>query len=259
MYRINQKTGIIKISQIVFLLTFLIFGIGNTKAQTKTYPVDHFDKVIVSPHIQVNFIQSDKESVIIDDTAISLDKFNVEVKGKTLHIYLDDAKMYTKSEKMKYNGHKTKHPIYTGTQIRVTITFKNIEDLSLRGEETYTCESLLETDKFNLNIYGESKVYLNEVKFNSLKTKIYGESYLEIKQGSIGRQKFVTYGESEINTLGVNNESAKITSYGESNVKLAVSKELKVTAYGEAVVKYKGSPEVNKGIILGDARIRKMD
>jgi hypothetical protein len=97
------------------------------------------------------------------------------------------------------------------------------------------------------------------VKFNSLNTKIYGESYLEIKQGTIGRQKFITYGESEINTLGVNNESAKITSYGESNVKLAVSKNLKVTAYGEAVIKYKGSPEVNKGIIIGNARIRKIN
>ncbi len=258
MYNINQKTLLVKMSQL-FLMAFLVFGIQKTNAQTKTYPVNHFDKVVVSPHIQVNFIQGDKETVVVDDTDVSLDKFNVEVKGKTLHVYLDDAKMYTKSEKMKYNGHKSSHPVYIGTKIQVTITYKNLEDLSLRGEEIYTCESLLETDKFSLNIYGESKVYINNVKFNSLNTKIYGESYLEIKQGTIGRQKFITYGESEINTLGVNNESAKITSYGESNVKLAVSKNLKVTAYGEAVIKYKGSPEVNKGIIIGNARIRKIN
>jgi len=259
MYSKNQKTVLTKISQIIFLFTFLIFGIGNTNAQTKTYPVNHFDKVVVSPHIQVNFIQGDRETVVVNDIDVSLDKFNVEVKGKTLHVYLDDAKMYTKSDKMKYNGHKTKHPIYIGTQVEITITYKTLEDLSLRGEEIYTCESLLDSDKFNLNIYGESKVYLNEVKFNSLNTKIYGESYLEIKQGTIGKQKFITYGESEINTLGVNNKIAKITSYGESNVRLAVSEELKVTAYGEAVVKYKGSPKVNKGIIIGDARIRKIN
>jgi Putative auto-transporter adhesin, head GIN domain len=255
----SKKLGKMKIGQFVFLSVILFFSVGNITAQTKIIEVDHFNKVVVSPHIQINFIQGDKEKVVIDDAGISLDKLNVEVSGKTLHIYLDDAKMYTKSEKIKYNGHKTKHPVYRGTKVRATITYKNLEDISLRGEETYTFESLIETDKFILNIYGESKVFLNDVKFNSLNTKIYGESYLEIKHGSIGRQKFVTYGESEINTLGVNNESAKITSYGESNVKLAVSKDLKVTAYGDANIAYKGSPIINKGIVIGDARIRKID
>jgi len=254
----SKKSNSVKTSQIVLLMSIVFLSIGNLIAQTKTIPVDHFHKVVVSPHIQVNFVQGDKETVVINEASVSLDKLNVEVSGNTLHVYLDDAKMYTKSEKINYNGHKSSHPIYSGTKIKATITYKNLEDLSLRGEEIYTCESLLETDKFSLNIYGESKVYLNEVNFNSLNTKIYGESYLEIKQGSIGRQKFITYGESEINTLGVNNESAKITSYGESNVKLAVSKELKVTAYGDATVSYKGSPTVSKGIVIGDATIRKI-
>jgi hypothetical protein len=255
----SKKANTLKTNQILLLMSIVFLSIGNLIAQTKIIPVAHFHKVVVSPHIQVNFVQGDKETVVINEASISLDKLNVEVSGNTLHVYLDDAKMYTKSEKINYNGHKSSHPIYSGTKIRATITYKNIEDLSLRGEEIYTCESLLETEKFSLNIYGESKVYLNDVKFNSLNTKIYGESYLEIKQGSIGKQKFVTYGESEINTLGVNNESAKITSYGESNVKLAVSKDLKVTAYGEAVIKYKGNPEVNKGIVIGNAKIRKIN
>ncbi len=33
---------------------------------------------------------------------------------------------------------------------------------------------------------------------------------------------------------------------------------LKVTAYGEATVAYKGSPDVDKGIVIGEATIRRI-
>jgi hypothetical protein len=248
-----------KVQKLLILIIFslLISNYNSLIAQTKVIPVEHFDKVIVSPHIQVNFVQGDKESVSVESISVSEDKLNVEVSGSTLRIYLEDAKTVTKSKKSDdYNGKKS---IYDGNIVKATVTYKNLKDLSLRGEQEFVCESLLELDKFVLTVYGESRVILNEVKLNNLNTTIYGESYLEIKSGSIGRHKIIAYGESEVNIPNVSTKTAKVTAYGEADIRLQVADDLKVTSYGEANIAYSGDAKLNKGIVIGDATIKKIN
>jgi len=252
----NLKTKIVKN---ILLIIILLAGSKYVNAQDKVIPLNSFDKVVVSPHIQVNFEQGEKESITIEDISVPFEKFNIEQSGNTLHIYLEDAKMTTKNETDKNNNYKVKHPIYNGTIVRATIIYKKLIDLSLRGEENFMCKSKLTTDKFKLTVYGESHVYFNDVTFNSLRTTVYGESYFEIKNGKIGKQKIVTYGESEINTINVDTETVKITAYGESDIKVHASKNIKITSYGEARIKYKGSPEIDKGIVIGDAIIKSIN
>ena len=243
--------------KITVIISAFILNFGNIIAQSKIIEVEPFDKVVVSPHISVNFVQGDKESVTVESINVSEDKLNVEVSGKSLRIYLEGAKMVTKSEKSDdYNGRQS---IYDGTIVRATVTYKTLSGLSLRGDEKFVCESALELEKFDLDIYGESQVYLNEVKVDVISTTIYGESILNIKSGTINRQKITAYGESEINSLDVETKSAKITAYGEANIRLKVSDDLKVTSYGEATVEYSGDPNVNKGIVIGDANINKIN
>ncbi|MFK5972569.1 MAG: head GIN domain-containing protein [Flavobacteriaceae bacterium] len=252
-----KKNKFIPIKILVFI-GMVIFSTVKTQAQSKTVTVTHFDKVIVSPHIQVVFKQGDEETVTIENISVPHEKINIEVHGKTLRLYLDDAKMVTKSEKVRRDKWQGRRSIYKGTIVTATVTYTALKELSLRGEETFICESPLEVDSFRLKIYGGSQVYLNEVKLQSLRATIYGNSYLEIKGGSIERQKFTAYGESKINTLEVNNETTKITAYGEGSFRFNVSENLKITAYGEAIVAYEGNPEVQRGIVIGEATIQKI-
>ena len=240
------------------VLTLMILGLSNAFAQNKTYDVQSFDEVIISPHIEVIFEKADKQSVVIEDIDVSMDELNVEVKGKTLHIYLDDAKVYTKSEKVKYDDYKGKHAIYNGTLVSAKVYYTELDELSLRGEETHKVVSPIDGDKLTVKIYGESEVYLKEIEVKEFFTTMYGEAYLEVKSGNAARQKVISYGEGEINTFGVQNSTAKVTAYGEGRVKLNVSDELKVTAYGEATVHYKGSPMVNRGLVIGEATIHQI-
>lgn len=254
----NKNSISKKSTQFELFLIIFVLSIVQTVAQTKTFLVDNFDKVIVSPHIKVDFIQADNESIVINDIRVSIDKFNIEASGKTLHIYLDDAKTTTKNKTEKTNNYRIKNSIYNGTIVNATIYYKTLNELSLRGEEKFVCKSLINTDQFKLRIYGESEVQLNDVKLNTLNTIIYGESILEIKKGTIANQKITSYGESIINALDVETDSAKITLYGESNVNINVSQEIKITSYGEANIKYKGNPKINKGIIIGETTIEKI-
>ncbi len=241
----------------LIILFFLMVSAGIW-AQDKTIDVKQFDKIVVSPHIQATFVQGDNEQIQIESNTVSNDKINVEVNGKTLRIYLDGAKEVTKNEKVNKDGYKRSKSIYNGTVLIVTITYKNLKELSLRGEEKFICESPLTGDEFRLKIYGESQVYLNEVNLDELHATIYGESYLEIKKGNINSQKLTAYGETKINTLGASNKFTKIIAYGEGSYRVNVSDRLKVTAYGEATVAYKGNPEIDKGIVIGEATIRRI-
>lgn len=241
-----------------FVLTFFVVNCNISFAQSEIVNVDAFNKVIISPHIEAEFVKGDKESVTIESLNESRDKLNVEVNGGTLRVFLDDAKMATKSKKVDYEGWKQKVPVYKGTIARVVISYKDLDELSLRGEEEYTCKDLLAKERFVLSIYGDSEVTFSEVNFDNLKTTIYGESELIIKKGTADNQKLTLYGDSEVLVSNVKSKTAKIIAYGEGEVKVNVTERLKVTAYGEADIYYKGNPKIDKGIVIGEATIQSM-
>ncbi len=236
------------------IIAFVFIG-QILSAQTKK-AVESFNKVIISPHIATTFVQGDEESVTILESTEAEDKINIEVKGETLRVYLDDAKEITKHKKVIVNGMKRKVPIYKNKVLTIVVTYKNLEALSLRGEQTTFFKSLIDVDAFGLKVYGKSTVSFKNVNINELDVTIYGESELTIEKGTIAHQKITAYGESKINCVGVDNKNTKLTAYGEAEFTLNVSERLKVTAYGEAEVHYKGNPTIDKGIIIGEARIR---
>lgn len=232
---------------------------SSLNAQTKIFPVDQFDEVIISPHIQVTFVKGEKDEVHIESISVSEDKLNIEVKGNKLSIYLDDAKMTTKSEKIDSGDYTYKQAIYKGTVVKATLIYKHINELSLRGEQDFICESLFDQNELELDIYGECNVLFKKINVNHLKTTIYGESILTIESGSTISQKYVCYGESEINTKNLSSEKTKVTAYGEAILEIKVTDELKVTSYGEATIKYIGNPNISKGIVIGETTIKRLN
>jgi len=236
----------------------LLFAFANSFSQTAT-ALRHFDKVIVSPHIAVTFVEGNEESVTIDKCEVPMEKLNIKVKNGTLRIYLEGAKDIEKNETTWENGYKHKRPLYRGTIVTATVTYKNLDNLSIRGEETQLCKSLLKGDRFRIKIYGESKVYLDEVDLGQLQATMYGESLLEVKSGAVADQKYLVYGESKINTLGISSYTSKITAYGEADFKVNVAEEIKITAFGEATLAYKGNPKINKWFHLGEMQINRLD
>ncbi|SEB04285.1 head GIN domain-containing protein [Pedobacter hartonius] len=241
-----------------FTAAFTLLTLENTIAQ-ELNPVEHFEKVIVSPHVQATLTKGDKESVTIQSNSVSRDKVHIELNGKTLRVYLEGAREVTKNEKLNENGRDVKNPIYKGTVLTVAISYQTLKELSVRGEETITIKSKLDQENFDLTIYGESKIYFDEVRLKEMHTTIYGESYLELKSGEITEQKFTAYGESKVNALAVNNSITRATLYGETELNLNVSKKIKVTAFGEAKIGYKGNPEIQKGITIGKLQVYKID
>lgn len=146
-----RSSSLLPILLISFFLSF-----SSLIAKSKTFDVDGFNKIIVSPHIEVTFKKGDNESVIIESISEPIGKFKAEVKNKTLQLYLDGAKVTTKSEK---EANDRKVPLYTGTVVKAIVIYKEVETFSLRGEERFLFESPIDAQKITLNIYGESEVF----------------------------------------------------------------------------------------------------
>jgi ribosomal protein L31 len=246
-------------SSLKTFLTFIaIFLVQLSFGQTTT-KVNPFSKVIISPNIQVTFIEGNVESVTIEKSTVSNDKIHIEVNDKTLCIYLDGQKDLPKNETTQKNGYKHKESVYKGTVLTATVTYKTLNDLSIRGEETQICKSTLKGKEFKLKIYGESKVTLDNVSLDEFQATIYGESTLEIKSGTIKDQRYTAYGESVVKSFGIDNDMTKTTAYGGASFKINASKNIKITAYGDARLEYKGGAEITKGLIIGDVKIEKVD
>jgi len=243
---------------LLFTAVFTFISLKTIVAQ-EVVSVAHFDKVTVSPHIQVVFTKGDQESVTIQSNSVSRDKVHIESKGNILRVYLEGAKEFTKKGKSEEGDRVVSKPLYNGTVLTIAISYKTLATLSVRGEETIKLKSKLDQDNFELIVYGESKIYIDDVQLKKMRTTIYGESYLELKAGNVTEQKFTAYGESKVDALAINSKVARATLYGESKLNLNVSDQINVTAFGEAKVAYKGNPTIKKGITMGKPKIYKID
>jgi len=72
-------------------------------------------------------------------------------------------------------------------------------------------------------------------------------------------QSMTAYGEAKINLLEITNKTARITAYGEAEVSLNTSDIIKISAFGNAQVFYKGSPEIDKGLVIGNSKIQQLN
>jgi len=244
------------------IICSVLFGLcvsSASFAQSKEYPVGPFDKVIVSPYIQVIFKKGEKASVVLENITVPREKLFVEVSNNTLHVYLEGAKTIPKNEKVKQGDNKTKVPLYKNTTVKMTVTYQDLRALSLRGEEKFIFEDPLATVEFKMSLYGEIDLVIPKVTFDRLDMDLFGENELEIKTGKINDNKITSYGENEIEMIGVESEQANITSYGDAEITLFVNKEIKLTAYGETHVGYKGQPLIKKGIVIGETIIKQMN
>jgi len=120
--------------------------------------------------------------------------------------------------------------------------YRKLDALSLRGTETYLCQSPLSVKNFTLRVYGESKVIFTEVHISKMHTTIYGTSSLDIRSGEVNKQYYTCYGEGKINSTAIGGQTARVTAIGNAEFRVNVSDRIKITSIGEAKLRYMATP-----------------
>jgi hypothetical protein len=237
-------------------LVLFISTVQFVQAQEISRELKPFCKVIVSPKIHLVLEQGDTESIRVTYNNVDPDKINIKVKGNTLRVYLDDAKVAEKTYRTNDNG---KRSIYHDASVTAYVTYKELEHLEIRGNQRLTCNGPLKAERFTLKAYGENNINLASLKTEYLRTSLFGDNDLTITAGKAEYQKYRLFGDNKIDTQDLKSFSATATIFGESKLKLNSQDNLKVNAFGESEVSYYGNANVNKGLIFGHAQITKLN
>lgn len=230
--------------------------IHTSTAQEITQELRTFNKIVASPKINLILEKGEQESIRLVYNDIEQDQINIEVKGKTLRIYLDDSRI---TERTELFHSRERRSLYQAASITAYVTYTELRHLEIRGQQELTCHGPLEARKFKLKAYGENEITLASIRTDRLKTSLYGENRVKISGGKVAYQKFKLFGENKIDCRELKNYATTATLYGESKIKLNTQDELRVTSFGESQVSYRGEAEVSRGLIFGSTTITRMN
>lgn len=227
----------------------------STSAQEFTRQLPSFDKIVVSPKINVVLTKGDKESVRIVYARISKEKIHASVSGKSLQLYLEGARILDKCEYTNDDDYRSKVSVYHDALVTAYVTYTELRKLHVRGEEEITCQSPITGDEFMLKAYGESEITIDSLNVNEFRMTLYGVNKIKVKSGVAKEQTYRLYGENRIDNSGLKSEDVTTSIYGEGRLRLFASNQVYITAFGEPLIEVWGSPDIRKGLMIGRASI----
>src|SRR5258708_3082602 len=100
----------------------LVLASAALFAQTIEKKIAPFNKVIVSPKINLVLVEGTNESVKLNYADVDPSKIRVTVKNRTLHIYLEGSRFTEKTQRVKFDGEVRKENVYRGATITAYVT-----------------------------------------------------------------------------------------------------------------------------------------
>ena len=212
-----------------------------------------FTGIVASPRINLILKKGDRESIRLVYSNVSADKINIDVTGKTLRIYLDQAR---KVERMKpADEGRTRGTMYENVTITAYVTYTELDMLEIRGNQELSCKDHLESDAFTLRAYGENEIRLASLRTGLFKAKLYGENDLQIDKGRTLEQKYLLYGENKIDSKGMRSDYIITSIFGEGSLRINSAEEVRIDAFGEPHIYVDGGASINKRLVIEKANI----
>jgi hypothetical protein len=240
----------------LLLLPLFVLGAGSLQAQSEEVILDSFTKIVASPHINIVLQQGQEESVRLVCNGVNSDKVNIKVNRNKLHIYLDNARIIERQERIWDRGYSYKRSIYRDVSVTAYVTYKKLKGVEMRGETELYCDGKIENDKFKLTAYGETEINLASLNTRKFKAALYGAHHVKIREGETGHQVYRLYGENKIDARDLLSNTTTTRIYGEGLVKVLALEEFRVTAIGEPELQLGGGGHLSRGIIIGEPSIR---
>jgi len=215
-----------------------------------------FNKITVSPKINLILQKGSEESIRITYSNIDPAKINVVVEGNKLSLYLDQARLVDKRERTNDDyDYDSKTSIYKNAEVTAYVTYTRLSVLEVRGNQEVTCHSVIDANDFILRAYGEAEITLDTLQAKNLKVVAYGENKIKLN-GIADHQRYALYGENKINGRGLQGSTISTSLCGEGRLQVNASDEVKINAIGEPEIEVHGTSMINKGFIIGKTDIR---
>ncbi len=215
------------------------------------------------------FAQKDKGNVITQERTVS--DFNAIEIGNALEVILSQGdaqivKVETNEELQEFlktdvdNGilkitqtSKMKNP----TKLLVYITVKNLNKVTLTGASELKSETVIKSEKLELNSSGASEISL-DLAVNELVSDFSGASEITLK-GTAQKHTITLSGASELKASELETQEMTINSSGASDLEINVKEKLTGQMSGASSLKYKEEPKEKNLNISGASEVNGVD
>lgn len=211
---------------------------GDGNIITDTRSVGDYDKIGIAGNFDVELVKGTEGKITITADKNLMEHIITEVKDGSLKV----------KPKKKYNLRPTK-------QIKIVISFENIEALSLAGSGDIFSSHVISSDELKLSVAGSGDVVL-KVDTDVLKSSVAGSGNIKLT-GKADQLKCSVAGSGNINAYELKADVVKASTAGSGNIKVHAVNEIHASSAGSGNIYYSGNPEVEKAKSVGSGSIKK--
>lgn len=197
---------------------------GNGNVVTETRNTSDYDGIGVGGSFDVVLVKGKEGKIVLEGEENLLPYIVTEVKGSTLKI------------KVKKNIN-----IRTTRKLTVTVTFDDIEKLSLGGSGNVTSKDLIKASDLKVSIGGSGNIEAR-VQAENLKASIAGSGNIMLS-GNANELSCSIAGSGDVKAYDLQTDSTKASIAGSGNVRVSVKNSVKASIAGSGSVYYKGNPK----------------
>jgi hypothetical protein len=217
---------------------------NNNKFQDvkkETREVEKFSSIGLSVSADLILVQGTPQKVVLEGNAEDLEKIITELDGSSLEI-------------------KHKHDFSRIGKIKIYITVKDIEGLSVSGSGSITSDGPVKSDRLALAVSGSGTITLTDLTANSISSAVSGSGTIHMsgKNAKVDKQNIAISGSGDVFAEDLETRIVKVGISGSGSCKVFASEKLEAGVSGSGKVYYKGKAVVDAAV-SGSGKVRTIE
>lgn len=211
---------------------------GNGNLTTINRTVGEYDAISCAGSFDYILVSGTEGQLKIEGEENLLKYVITEVKN---------GKLIVKTEKginLKYSK---------GKAIKVTIPFKDINEVSLAGSGDLWTEDTINTTNLDVSLAGSGDMKI-DIKATSVESSLAGSGDIELN-GSTTNLEVSIAGSGDYSGYGLNADNTEVTISGSGDAEVVSNLSLKARVAGSGDIKYKGNPDKEDTKVSGSGSI----
>lgn len=195
---------------------------GNGQVIRQDRSVSPFRAIQVGGSFEVNLVQGDKESVVVEADENLMEYIVTEVRGHTLIV-------------------ETEKNLRNYDRLRLIVTFRELDQIDASGAVNVYGDDTLTFEDLSIEASGATEVTL-DLEASSLSLNSSGASHIRLA-GSCLTASLESSGASGLKADDMETEEFMLNISGAGEASVFVTKTLDVNVSGASHVRYKGNPQ----------------
>lgn len=208
---------------------------GNGEIVVKTHYPDDFDEIVINGNYEI-FLEKGNEPKVVINVDENLVEY-IEVESFQGILSITSTKNIRSKE-----------------EIKIFITYRNIERISNSGASALFTESQLVSEKLNLTLSGAGMIEM-DLDVSTLEINLLGAGYIRLK-GSANNQVIRMTGAGGLDAYELESTDCDISISGVGGAKVNVSGTLIASVSGIGGIRYQGNPAHVNRKVSGIGQIR---